>query len=119
MPLPMLPYERYAELGGSAGEERFRSSLGHAVASVRDAMGFNVPETEAQVEAYERAVCAAVDVDDAYGASGGIGEWASSITLGEFSASGGADGQSGYDRDMARAIRRELAGSGLLYQGVG
>ena len=119
MPLPMLSYERYAELGGNTSEEKFPASLAHAVASVREVMGFNVPETGAQAEAYERAVRAAIDVDAYYGASGGIGEGASSITLGKFSASIGSDGCSGYDRDMARAIRRELSGSGLLYQGVG
>lgn len=70
-------------------------------------------------DAYVRAVCAAVDVDAAYGCSGGIGEGLASVSIGSFSASLGAgDAAGGYDTDMTRAIRRELSGSGLLYQGI-
>ena len=42
------------------------------------------------------------------------------MTLGKFSAALGsaASGASAYDVDMARAVRRELVGSSLLYQGI-
>lgn len=120
MPLPELTYARYAELGGTHDEGAFQGSLRAAVASVREIMGFNCPETGEQVEAYERAVCAAVDVDVVYGASGGIGEGLASVSIGSFSASmSGDSASSGYKADMRRAIRTELSGSGLLYQGVG
>lgn len=121
MPLPDLTYARYAELGGTHDEGTFKGSLRAAVASVREIIGFNCPETNGQVEAYERAVCAAVDVDVAYGASGGVGEDLASVSIGSFSASAGTGNgsTSAYQGDMRRAIRAELSGSGLLYQGIG
>ena len=120
MPLPKLPYSRYAKLGGTHDKGAFEGSLRAAVAAVREVIGFNRPETGEQVEAYERAVCAAVDVDVAYGASGGVGEGLASVSIGSFSASMSGDGAaSGYQADMRSAIRRELSGSGLLYQGIG
>ena len=113
MPLPSVTYDLYRGQGGTLGEDAFAASLRAAASAVRDVIGFNEPQDE---EAYIRAVCAAVEVDDAYGASGGIGESVASVTLGKFSATAGAS--SGYGADMGRAIRRELAGSSLLYQGV-
>ncbi|WP_148042718.1 hypothetical protein [Adlercreutzia equolifaciens] len=78
-----------------------------------------MPQDEDDEDAYIRAVCAAVDVDDAYGASGGIGEAVASVTLGKFSATMGGNGSASlYQADMRLAIARELAGSSLLYQGV-
>ena len=65
---------------------------------------------------------AAVSVDAAYGFSHGIGEGAGSVTLGKFSyaASSPAPGSSPWrDEVRAAAARRELVGSGLLYQGIG
>ena len=42
------------------------------------------------------------------------------MAVGAFSATlAGTAGVSAYDLDMRRAIRRELQGSGLLYQGIG
>lgn len=118
MSLPRLTYTRYGELGGSCSKDEFDSSLRHAVAAVRDIIGFNVPDKD-NAEAYERAVVAAVDVDVYYGSSGGVGESAASVTLGKFSASSGSGsgGVSAYQMDMSQAIRRELSGSGLLYGG--
>lgn len=116
MPLPKLTYERYVELGGRLEKGRFDASLRAAEASVRHVIGFNEPQ-DWNMEACERAVCTAVEVDAYYGASGGVGEGTSSMSLGKFSVSMGEG--SGYDADMRRAIRRELSGSGLLYQGVG
>lgn len=119
MDYPQLTYEKYGELGGGNSEEGFNASLRTAYAKVREIIGFNMPD-ETNEEAYLRAVCAAVDVDIYYGSTGGIGEGLSSISIGSFSASiGVADTSSSYDSDMRNKIRRELVGSGLLYQGIG
>ena len=119
MPLPSVTYELYKGQGGTLGEDAFAASLRAAVSAVRDVIGYNEPQDEEDEAAYIRAVCAAVEVDDAYGASGGIGEAVSSITLGKFSASmAGGGAASLYDADMRRAVRRELVGSSLLYQGL-
>lgn len=116
MPLPSVTYDLYRGHGGTLGEDAFAASLRAAVSAVRDVIGYNEPQDDEDEAAYIRAVCAAVEVDDAYGASGGIGESVASVTLGKFSATAGAS--SGYGADMGRAIRRELAGLSLLYQGV-
>ena len=115
---PSVSYDEYTARGGKLAKEAFGASLASAVASVREVMGLNEPDGERQATAY---VCAAVDVDAAYGASGGIGENVASVAVGAFSATlaAGTAGVSAYDLDMRRAIRRELQGSGLLYQGIG
>ena len=78
------------------------------------------PEGEEQCRAYRAAVCAALDVDAAYGFSGGVAEGLQSMTVGSFSATlGQQDGQSAYEQDMQRAVRRELSGTGLLCQRLG
>lgn len=119
MPFPSVTYEHYAALGGILGEDAFAASLRAAVSVVRGMIGYNEPQDEYDEEAYTRAVYAAVDVDAAYGASGGIGEGVSSFTLGRFSASMGQQGAaSAYDADMKRVVHRELIGSTLLYQGL-
>ena len=119
MPLPSVTYALYTSQGGTLGEDAFKVSLRAAVSAVRDVIGRNVPQDEDDEGAYIRAVCVAVDVDDAYGASGGIGEAVASVTLGKFSATMGGNGSASlYQADMRRAIARELAGSSLLYQGV-
>lgn len=120
MPLPSVTYEQYKAQGGMLEADAFAASLRAAVSAVRDVIGYNEPQGDDDVEAYTRAVCAAVDVDEAYGASGGIGEGVASVTLGKFSATmGQASGSSSlYDVDMRRAVRRELVGSTLLYQGL-
>jgi hypothetical protein len=121
MELPSVTHERYKELGGTLEAEDFNASIAAAVAAVREIIGYNEPADQDDVEAYERAVCAAVAVDNTYGASGGIGENLASVTLGRFSASmgsGAAGSASLYEQDMRRAVRRELIGSSLLYQGI-
>lgn len=119
MPLPSVTYELYTSQGGTLGRDAFKASLRAAASAVRDVIGRNVPQDKDDEDAYIRAVCAAVDVDDAYGASGGIGEAVASVTLGKFSATMGSNGAaSPYHTDMRRVISRELAGSSLLYQGV-
>lgn len=121
MALPEVTYEHYQGCyGGALGEEAFNASRRAAAASVAEVIGFNAPEGAYQTVAYRNAVCAAADVDAAYGASGGIGENVASVAVGAFSATlAGTAGVSAYDLDMRRAIRRELQGSGLLYQGIG
>ena len=122
MPSLNVDHTYYKDVyGGSLGEDDFNASLKHAVARVREVIGFNEPATEQQKAAYANAVCAAIEVDTQYGSSHGIGEGLSSLSIGSFSASSGASGSyaSSYDADMATAIRRELIGSGLLYQGIG
>lgn len=119
MAVPTVTYEDYTRHGGTLAEDVFKASSRAAVAWVRDVIGFNVPQDADDEDAYVRAVCVAVEVDAAYGCSGGIGEGLASVSIGSFSASAGTDGTSGaYEADMIRAIRRELVGSGLLYQGI-
>lgn len=121
MPLPAVTYEDYAGQGGTLGKDAFAASLRAAAAAVREIIGFNEPMLPGDEEAYVRAVCAAVEVDQAYGATGGIGEGLASVTLGKFSASTGGSGlgaASAYQVDMSQAVRRELVGSSLLYQGI-
>ena len=121
MALPEVTYRDYTDWGGKLSQEAFNASIKAAAARVRYVIGFNVPENADEAAAYRNAVCAAADVDAAYGASGGIGE-AQSVRIGSFSI-GGADspsaGMAAYDRDMLQAIRGELMGTSLLYQGVG
>lgn len=120
MAFPEVTYERYVQLGGRLDLEDFDASRSAAHAAVRYVVGFNSPEGAEQEEACERAVCAAADADYLHGASGGVGECLSSVTVGSFSATEAApDGTSGYERDMRRVIRRELSGTGLLFQGIG
>ena len=99
--------------GGSLPEAAFTASLRHAAAAVSDIVGFN---DAAGSDAAKRAVCAAVDVDAAWGGDGGAAS-GGSVSIGSFSASSGT-GDAGYDSDMRRAIRAQLVGTGLLYQGV-
>lgn len=119
MGLPSVSYADYEACGGELPEEAFKASLRAALACVREIIGFNKPEGPAQEAAYRNAVCAAVEVDQAYGASGGVGEGMASLSIGSFSASGGNAEVSAYDLDMRRRIVQELHGSGLLYQGIG
>lgn len=88
-----------------------------AVSAVREAIGFNVPEGEEQVAAYKAAVCAALDVDAAYGFSGGVCD-SGTVRLGSLTIEQGQGG-SAYEADVSKAVRRALSGSGLLYQGLG
>lgn len=121
MKLPIVTYKDYQERGGTLSEESFETSLMHAQSWLRYVLGYNEPKTEEENEACIRATCAAIAVDAAYGASGGIGESASSMTIGSFSISGGSnsDGSaSAYQADMESAIHRELIGTRLLFQGL-
>lgn len=119
MALPSVAYTDYESYGGGLPEEAFKASLRAARASVREVIGFNEPQDAAEEEAYRNAVCAAVDVDAKYGASGGIGERMANLSIGSFSVSSSGEGVSAYDMDMRRCIAHELVGTSLLYQGIG
>jgi len=122
MALPEVTYHDYEDWGGRQDREGFERALPHATAAVRHVIGFNVPEDDFQTAAYRKAVCAACDVDAAHGFSGGTDVSGGGFTIGSFSMRGGATGNAAggaYDSDMARAIRRELVATGLLYQGIG
>ena len=121
MALPEVTYADYETWGGTRSEDAFMASLGHARARVREFVWLNEVDTDERVAAFKAAVCAAADVDAAYGSTGGVGESGGGFSIGSFSmsAASGADAREGaYDRDMSRAIRAELSGTGLLYQGV-
>jgi hypothetical protein len=114
MAVPQPDYMYYSTTwGGDLPEAAFNASLRHATAAVADVIGFN---DAASSDAAKRAVCAAVDVDAAWGGEGGAAS-GGSVSVGSFSASSGT-GDGGYDADMRRAIRAQLVGTGLLYQGV-
>lgn len=114
---PDVTYGFYRdEYGGrSLGRDDLESALPHARAAVRSLVWPNDPSRDA--DAYRRAVCAACEVDAAYGFTGGAGSL-SSVTAGTVSMAFGSGGGS-YAEDVARAVRGELAGTGLLYAGMG
>ncbi len=121
MALPICTYKDYADKGGTLSETDYKASLAAALTAVHEIIGHNEPMDAEDAQAYQNAVYAAIKVDNAYGASGGIGESMASVTMGKFSASTGA-GASGaaspYRHDMTAAIRGALVGSSLLYQGL-
>lgn len=121
MATPEVTFAFYSgTYGGTLGEGAFAASLPHAVAEVGRLTWPNDPGRAP--EAYMRAVCAAIDVDAAYGSTGGTGSGLSSVTTGTVSMGFGGTGSGdvrAYDADMARAVGGELAGTGLLYMGLG
>lgn len=120
MALPEVTYGFYRDsYGGRLAEDGFDASLPHALAAVRDAIWPNDPAERGAEEAYRRAVCAAVDVDAAWGATGGAGGLTSLTTGTVTMGLGGSGGGSSYDADVRRAVRGELAGTGLLFMGIG
>lgn len=117
MAAPTVTYAFYTnQYGGTLDEGGFKAALPHALAYVRDRIWPNRPSRA--VRAWRMAVCAACDVDAAYGFSGGAGALAS-VTTGTVSMSFGGQGGSTWETDMARAVDGRLAGTGLLYMGLG
>lgn len=117
MAAPAITYAFYTnQYGGALDEEGFDASLPHALAYVGRRIWPNDPRRA--VRAWRMAVCAAVDVDAAYGATGGAGALAS-VTTGTVSMGFGGQGGSSWEADMARAVDARLAGTGLLYMGLG
>ena len=108
-------YEDYLAAGrGELSAEEFKAALPHATAAVRDLIFPNEPDGS---EEWARAVMAACEVDAAYGCSGGIME-GGGFTVGSFSWNPGTEGASTYRSDMEAAVRRELLGTPLLYEGL-
>lgn len=117
MSAPEVTYGFYAgEYAGKLDERGFVAALPHAVAYVGARIWPNDPG-RAERE-YMLAVCAACDVDAAYGCSGGSGSLAS-VTTGTVSMSFGGQGAGSWEADMARAVDARLVGTGLLYMGLG
>lgn len=110
---PTYPYYRDQYKGGMA-EATFRASLRHAAAAVKDHIWPNEPDGS---DEYKNAVCAAAEVEAAYGNNGGVQGGMASFTVGAFSAT--SAGRGSYAEDMGAAIGRELSGSPLLYGGLG
>lgn len=117
---PEITVEDYEDAYGPVDEDAFGAALRCAEAEVASIVGYAPVDTPAREGAWRRAVMAAVSVDAAYGFSHGIGESAESVTLGKFSysASSPAPGSSPWRDEVRAAARRELVGSGLLYQGL-
>lgn len=112
-------YSFYVEQygGTSLDEGGFNSALVQALAYVRKRIWPNEPDENP--DAFRRAVCAACEVDAAYGFTGGAGSLAS-VTTGTVTMSfGGSGGGSSWESDMERAADGELVGSGLLFMGMG
>lgn len=96
-------YAAYVAFGGTLGEGPFNAALPRAQAAVDEAVWPNVVDADTQT-AYERAVCAVVDVVDSPGVTQErVGN--ASVSYAEVPT-------------IAAAIRRELTGTGLLYRGV-
>lgn len=99
-----LDAERFAELVGAAGKE---------------VDAYILPNEPDGSDEYKRAVCAALEVVDAY--AGTIMGNGAGFTIGSFSmsAQAPAEGHSAYAADLGAAIDRELAGTDMLYWGIG
>lgn len=110
---PTYPYYRDT-FKGTMAEAAFKASLRHAAAAVKERIWPNEPDGS---EEYKSAVCAAAEVEAAYGNNGGVQGGMASFTVGAFSAT--SAGRGSYAEDMDAAIERELTGSPLLYQGLG
>lgn len=111
MSVPALTYQRYRELGGSAGEDAFAASLPWASRHVAAACWPNEPAPDTE-GAWLAAVAAAVDVDVEWGGTHGAGD-SGSLSIGGFSTSGGSGGEPFAD-ELTRAVSDALAGTGLL-----
>lgn len=95
---------------GRAPQGAFERELPKAVAVVGNLIGWN-EVTEANEDAYMRAVCAAAESLAAGGAAAG------GFTIGSFSMSGDPQGRTA-EQVAAGAARMELSTSGLLWAGV-
>jgi hypothetical protein len=109
----------YAQYGRDlVASDMIASTLAYAQSVVDEVVGNNEPVCDDDSVAYIRAVCAVADIDASYNYSRGSMEGITSAKVGDFSVSYSNDGATTYTRDVAQAIRRELAGTGLMYSGV-
>lgn len=111
MSAPTLTYQRYRELGGSAGEDAFAASLPWASRHVAAVCWPNEPASDTE-GAWLAAVAAAIDVDAEWGGTHGAGD-SGSLSIGGFSTSDGSGGESFAD-ELSHAVSDALAGTGLL-----
>ena len=111
-------YEDMVEaFGEQATKAAYARCLPFAEALVAGMCWPNEPADESEEEAYARAVMAACIADASSGCGHGL-DGAESFTIGSFSMSGGAGGNSTLDA-MRRAAAMQLTGTGLLYAGMG
>lgn len=112
-----VAYEDMVKVFGEAcSKAAYERCLPFAEDFVADMCWPNVPEDEAEEEAYARAVMVATIADASSG--GGHGMEPDSFTIGSFSMSGGSGG-SQTEAAMRKAVRRVLVGTNLLYAGLG
>ena len=121
MSWPQPTYAQYREWGGSVDEGVFDDLVRRAVSTVAHECWPNEPDADdAEMVSHAiNAVCAAIEVDVAYGGTGGGALAEGGFTLGSFTVGSGTNmrgaGMEGtYSADMSAAIRRELVGTGLL-----
>jgi hypothetical protein len=124
MACPTVTFATYKADGGTADEATFDSCLRWATAVVREVVWPNVPDGDAQTDAWARAVSAAIDADASNGSGHGLDDVASgSLSIGDWSESSTGTAAPASDgatvSAMRSAARRELVGSGLLYAGLG
>ena len=88
-------------------------------AAAKEVDAYILPNEPDGSDEYLLAVCAAADVIDAHGGTVAGGD-AGGFSIGSFSmgARSQADAREALDADLADAIERELAGTGLLYWGI-
>lgn len=96
---------------GTLGEDAFNAQLPGASAYVSWLVGFNEPDQDTE-PAYKRAVCAVVDSFAEYGKDTPVG-----FTIGSFRIEGSVD-TGACERTSRSAAEYELAGTGLLFQGI-
>ena len=108
-----VTYQFYAEVyGGGLSEAAFGLSLQAASRHVRWLVGGTEP-TDDELEAYQRAVCAAVDAFAEFG-EGQVGGFA----LGDFKVTHYEDeGTTGEELATSAALK-ELVGTSLAFSGV-
>lgn len=102
---------------GTLEAERF-GELVRAAAKEVDA--YILPNEPDGSEEYLCAVCAALDVLDAYDGTV-MGDGGGGFTIGSFSmgSRSATEGRNAFTADLDAAIERELAGTDLLYWGIG
>lgn len=106
--LPDFAYYR-DEWRGTFDEKTFRAGVNAASSLVNELIGWNDVRTDRQKDCYKRAVCAALDAVETFGAD------MASVSIGGFSANMGA--KSGRQIAMEDA-RGQLVNSGLLWGGI-
>lgn len=113
MALPTMTYYEYLDEGGEAPEEEFAMLLPWALSAVAHEIWPHESVDAAQLDAYRRAVTAAIDADRITGGMHGM-LGGSSVSIGSFSMGGSTSGSDSGSGQIVQAIRQALTGSGLL-----